>query len=387
MSDIQALLKAYNEVKRCGQSAALATVVNANGSTYRRPGARMLVTGSGQTVGMISGGCLEHDVMEHAKQVMQSGKPRLITYDTTADEAIVWGLGLGCNGIVQILIEPLAVACAFNPLTLLAECFEWQQHAVLATVFTVEGVVNLKSGERLLYHPHGTVSHNIDDPNFVLALLPNVQAVFATQRYTVKSYAWSMGRVSVLLEWLAPPPSIVIFGAGQDAVPVAQLAKTLGWQVTIVDCRSSALTQTRFPMADQVLLTRRDTVHEQIQITTTTIAVVMTHHYLDDAALLNLLLSSPAQYIGILGPKHRTERLLRTLQQEDAIKINQAWERLHAPTGLDLGAETPEAIALSIVAEIQAVLTQHPGGFLKHRQGAIHRRQKTSSHEALLCLR
>lgn len=177
----------------------------------------------------------------------------------------------------------------------------------------------------------------------------------------------------------------MLFGAGQDAIPVAQFAKALGWQVTLVDCQARESTPVRFPMADQVILTRREIVHQQIQINANTIAVVMTHNYLDDAQLLKMLLSSSVRYIGMLGPKHRTERLLQTLQQ-DSINIDQAQTRLHAPVGLDLGSDTPEAIALSIIAEIQAVLAKRSGGFLRNRQGAIHPQSTALPSEELLCL-
>lgn len=374
MNEVQAILDTFAGVKQSGQVAALATVVNARGSTYRRPGARMLSTAS-QIVGMISGGCLENDVFAHANQVIHSGQPRVVTYDTTADEDIVWGLGLGCNGVVQVLIERLDVESPLNPLTFLSHCFEHQQPGVLATVFSVTGSAKVKVGERLVRHPDGTMTHNITEPNLTVNLLADVQAVLEQQHSLVKQYQWADGSAEVLVEWVCPPTSLLIFGSGQDAVPVAQLAKAVGWHVTIIDCRANEATPARFSMADQVILTRRDIVHERIPIDANTVAVVMTHNYLDDAELLKMLLPSSARYIGILGPKHRTERLLQTLQAEH-VGIDQAQERLHAPIGLDIGAETPEAIALAIVAEIQAVLANRAGGSLKNRKGAIHTRRE-----------
>ncbi|MBW4694159.1 MAG: XdhC family protein [Lyngbya sp. HA4199-MV5] len=387
MNEIQAILNAYDQVTRSGEAAALATVMNTSGSTYRRPGARILIMNSGQTVGMISGGCLEQDVVEHAQQVMQSGKSIVVTYDTTANENIIWGLGLGCNGIVQILIERLDREKPFNLLLLIAACLAHQQPGVLATVFNAAGSVVINVGARLICHADHTVSHEIEASTLVSNLLMDVPSVLHHQQSIVQQYPCASGNVEVLLEWLAPPPSIVLFGAGQDAIPVARFAKALGWRVTIVDCRANEATRERFSMVDTVLLTRRDRVQEQVQMDANTTAVVMTHNYLDDAALLKTLLPSSARYIGILGPKHRTERLLQTLQQDYSINIAQARTRLHAPIGLDLGAETPEAIALAIVAEIQAVLANHAGGFLKHRKGGIHRRQETLAPESLLCLR
>ena len=384
MNELKVILEAFEEVKRLGQSAALATVVKVSGSAYRRPGARMLVTASGQTVGMISGGCLENDVFAHAQQVMQTGKSRVVNYDTTVDEDVVWGLGLGCNGIVQILIESLEAEDAFNSLTLLAQCFNQQRQQTLATVFKVEGSVNVNIGAHLLSHPDGTVMSNIADPSLALEILSDVQAMPYRPASAARQYEGTSGNVEVLIEQIHPPTSLVIFGAGQDAVPVAQLAKMLGWQVTIVDCRANAISPARFPMADAVVLSRRNIVHKQVSINADAVAIVMTHHYLDDAALLKMLLPSPACYIGVLGPKHRTERLLQSIQPE--ICINQAWDRLYTPIGLDVGAETPEAIAVSIVAEIQAVLTNRFGGSLRNRKGTIHTPIELSQGEEPRCL-
>jgi xanthine dehydrogenase accessory factor len=178
--------------------------------------------------------------------------------------------------------------------------------------------------------------------------------------FQAKTGHLQIGQLEVLLEVIQPPPSLILFGAGQDALPLAQFAKALGWHLTVVDCRSQTATYDRFSIADRIILTRRS-VLEQIQITSTEIVVIMTHNYEDDQAILPLVCS--AQYVGLLGSRQRAQRLQQAVGHYD---------QLHAPIGLDIGAETPEEIAIAIIAEIQAVLRDRTAGLLKHRQTPIH---------------
>lgn len=375
MNDLQAILDAFKVASQRGETAFLVTVVNTQGSTYRRPGARMLITQTGETFGMVSGGCLEQDILEHTR--MQSGEAIVVTYDSTSEnEDILWGFGLGCNGVVQVLIESLQLSC--NPLTILAECWRDRTPAVLASIFQIEGQVEgttVGLGAFLALTPNKLIVFAQTNSDLVTALGADALAVLHRQQSTIKSYDLSTGKVQVFLEFIQSPTSIIIFGAGQDAIPVAQLAKSLGWQVTVTDCRANPVSNERFAMADQVILTRRERL-QQLTINYLSeqpiAAVVMTHNYLDDIEVLRTLLPSSVQYIGVLGPKRRTERLLQDLQAEEMVYSNVQLEKLYAPIGLDIGADTPEAIAVSIVAEIQAVLAQRTGGFLKCRSMPIH---------------
>ncbi|MBW4562757.1 MAG: XdhC family protein [Mojavia pulchra JT2-VF2] len=385
MNELNAILKAFKECQHNAEPAFLATIVNVKGSTYRRPGARMLMTQAGHMLGMISGGCLENDVFEHTRCSMLDGQPIVVTYDTTADEDIVWGFGLGCNGVVQVLIERLDTNDPLNPLAVINQCFCNQQPGIIATVFAVEGIANVKVGERLLLNTDSNVTSNIAEPALTAALIKDAQVALQNQRLSVNKYQLLSGSVDVLIELIQPPIQLIIFGAGHDAVPVAQFAKNLGWHVTIVDCRASEATKERFAMADEVILSRRDILHKQISVDERTIAVVMTHNYLDDLEILKILLPSPARYLGFLGPKHRTEKLLQDLRAEEINYTSEQLQRLHGPIGIDIGADTPEAIALSIIAEIQAVLTNRCAGFLKDRTDPIHHRNevKTTKIEQL----
>ena len=373
MNELQAILKAFDESQKSGETSYLATVVNTKGSTYRRPGAKMLMTNTGKIVGAISGGCLENDVFQHTRLSMDLGEPIVVTYDNTADEDIVWGFGLGCNGVVQVLIERLDVESKVNAIAFIAQCLNNQQRGVIVTVFSVENALNVKVGSRLILNSDNSVITDIEEANLTKLIIKDAQAALDNQQTTVKKYQLS-GSIEVLIEVIQPPTPLIIYGAGRDAVPVANFAKALGWDVTVVDCRSHEATLLRLAIADKVILTRREIVHKEVSIDENTIAVVMTHNYLDDLEILKTLLLSPARYLGILGPKKRTEKLLQDLDAEKITYSKQQLQKLYAPVGIDVGADTPEEIALSIIAEIQTVLAKRSGGFLRNRTEPIHER-------------
>jgi xanthine dehydrogenase accessory factor len=367
MNELQAILKVFEESQQKEEAAYLATIVNTKGSTYRRPGAKMLMTSSGQLVGAISGGCLENDVFEHTRQRMQAGKPLVVTYDTTADEDIIWGFGIGCNGVVQVLIERLDRA--LNPLPFIQQCFNKRQRGVIATVFSVEGSSEGAIGARLMLTSDGSIITDIKESNLLQNLVCDAKSAFHTQRSSINKYQLPHGNIEVFIEVIQPPTPLIIFGAGRDAIPVVQFAKALGWQVTVVDCRANEATRDRFLMADKVILTRREIIDKQIEIDRDTVAVVMTHNYFDDLEILKMLLPSSIKYIGILGAKQRTQEILGKIHHS-----KEQLEKLYFPVGLDLGAETPQEIAIAIIAEIQAVLSNRCGGMLKDRNSSIHQK-------------
>ena len=372
MKELQNILKTFEQNKNSGQRTALATLVKAQGSTYRRPGARMLMTSQGQMVGSLSGGCLEGDVFEQAQAVMTSGKPIVVQYDTMSDEDIIWGLGLGCNGIVQIFIERVEAETPLNHLEFLNQCLQQRQAGVLATVFYLEGQVKAQVGTRLMVYPDGRVNSDIEDTDLVAQIHDDAWEALANTRSMVKTYPFLTGKVEVFVELIQPPVPLMIFGAGHDAVPLVHLAQELGWYVTVVDSRQSENTRERFPSADEVVLSRPQGIGESVPLDNRTVAVVMTHNYLYDLELLKSLLLSCVRYLGILGPKSRTEKLFQDLQKQGITPTETQLQNLYSPVGLDIGADTPEEIALSIVAEIQAVLANHSGGSLRHKLGPIH---------------
>lgn len=364
MSDSQSIVAAFRGLKP-GQLAALATVVSVEGSSYRRPGARMLIAENGKTTGVLSGGCLERDVCERARKVMHSGEPAVVRYDTTNKDDIVWGLGLGCNGIVDVLIEPANSERIAGVMQLLAGCAETDAPGAIATVFHVEGEAETAIGARALVYPDGTVDGDL-----------NVPSIFDDLRETtsssVKRYEIDGGYIGVFLEVVQPRVRLVLFGAGPDVLPIVSLAKYLNWHTQVVDTSARASSLERFSDADAVLLCRPEDVMSQVALSERTMVVVMTHNYLHDVALLRQLLPLPLRYLGCLGPKRRTERVLNEVAAGDSRIVAAYLRRLHAPTGLDIGAETPEEIALSIVSEIKAVLSQRSGAQLRARVGSIH---------------
>lgn len=373
MKELQAILKVLEQSQSSGQRLAIATVVKTMGSVYRRPGARMLLTEAGQMVGAISGGCLESDVFERAKLLLrQNSEPILVQYDTTASNDLIWGMGMGCKGVVEVLIESQNTESAKSQLEFIAECFQQNQPGVIATVFQVKGDVDVQIADRLFLKSDGTVANRIVNSQLVTRLLEDTYRVLAAGKTQVVSYTLDHGSVEVLIEVIHSPVPLLIFGAGYDAIPVVQLAKQLGWHVTVIDHRSTYATRDRFLQADKIIVCHPNELEANLTLNSRTIAVVMTHHYIHDRTLLRTLLPSPVCYLGVLGPKKRTQQLLEDLRIEGFAPTHVQQQRLHYPVGLDIGAETSEEIALAIVAEIQAILTKHIGGMLRDRKAPIH---------------
>ncbi|GAA4355222.1 XdhC family protein [Hymenobacter saemangeumensis] len=374
MTELQRLLQAYDAHRAVGRACALATVVDVAGSAYRRPGARMLVTAEGQLTGSISGGCLEGDARRRARQCLERGLPQLITYDSTdAADDLQFGAALGCQGIVQILLEPLDYTRPDNALELLRS---WaagvQAPAVVATVFSLAGgQAPARLGQRLLLQADGLVQGTLPATSALYAtILADARAALAANRPATHSYAAGPGTVQLSLEILRPPLRLRVFGAGNDVQPLVRLAAGLGWQVEVLDGRPALAQPTRFPEAVAVR------VLPIAQVPTLPLdesyVLLMSHNYHYDLAVLQHLLAAPPPYIGLLGPRKKYQTLLQDLSQTEPTAAQRLADALHSPVGLNLGAETPEEIALSIVAEIQAVAAGRPAGFLRDSPLPIH---------------
>jgi xanthine/CO dehydrogenase XdhC/CoxF family maturation factor len=334
----------------------------------------MLMTKEGGMTGSISGGCLEGDVFEHAKKVMESGLPVVISYDTTSDDDLVWGLGLGCSGVVHVLIESLLESQGY--LSFLEDCVRNERPAVLATVFRAEGTAATRVGSRLGLDEKGNTAGNIEDSELKAAVLQDLQKALRAGRTSVEEYRFAGSNAEVLLEAIRPPAPLVIFGAGHDAIPLARLAKELGWHITVADSRAAFTTRGRFPEADRIILTDAENVTKNVSIDSHAVVVLMTHNFAHDRNILRSLMKTHVQYLGVLGPKKRTEMLLEELRKEGFEPAEEWLGRLYSPVGIDIGAETPEEIALSILGEIQAVIAGRSGGLLRNRKGPIHDRRE-----------
>jgi xanthine dehydrogenase accessory factor len=376
MKELQQILRTFQDCQQQQQRCAIATIIKTQGSVYRRSGARMLLTESGQMVGAISGGCLESDVFERAQSLMfEGGAPQVIRYDTSASDDLVWGLGLGCNGVIDVLIESLESQDAQHGLAFVTDCFATQTPGAIATVVRVEGSTTLSPGlsPGQRWFMTSLEKTPVQPAELNHSLTEDLEDVLRSRKHQCKTYSLADGTIEIFLECVQPPVPLVIFGAGQDAIPVVEGAKQLGWHVTVCDNRPGFVTRDRFPNADRVLFCEPGEVSQYPQLLrASNQIVIMTHQYHCDLLLLQHLLPSPVSYIGLLGPKQRSIRLLHDLNMAGFIPTNEQLSHLHSPIGLDIGAETPEEIALAIIAEIQAVRTQHTGKFLRNCLGGIH---------------
>jgi xanthine dehydrogenase accessory factor len=370
MSELTDVLRAIESLSARGEKLALATIVAVRGSTYRRPGARLLVPEDGAPIGNISGGCLENDVADVARIVMTEGHARVVSFDLTADDDAVWGWGLGCNGAIELFVEPADKAAEVAGALRMA--LEEEHPICMVTVLDPGSAAGVEQGNRLLVRTDGSTEGSLGDPAVDDAAAAAAAELLAAERSEVRDLAEG---VRAFVEILEPPLRLVICGAGHDAAPLVAAAAGVGWSPVVVDDRPAFLTRERFPQAAGfVALERPDEVAKQAPLDERTFAVVMTHNFLRDKDYLRELLRSPVRSISMLGPGARTGRLLHELRDE-GLAIGEAEEaRLRSPAGLDLGAEGPEEIAAAIVAEIVALKRGRGGGFLRDRRGPIHER-------------
>ncbi len=321
MREVAAILTLLE--RHAGTPAVLATLVQVEGSSYRLPGARLLWLPDGTHTGSISGGCLEADVIARAEVVLASGRAERVAYDMAAENDLVWGTGSGCAGRVDVLLEVIPA----------------------------------------------------EPPAWVAAVRRNLASRATTRLLVAHAGAGALGtRLAAagetagpgdFLDEIPPPPHIVVFGAGDDAQPLARLAHELGWQVTVVDSRAASATAGRFPGAT-VIVAPPESAVAALTIDPRTLVVVMTHRFREDAVLLRDLLAAPLVYLGVLGPRRRTERLCAEIGGAAAPA------QLHAPVGLDLGGDTPETVALAILAEMQCLLAGRAPIHLRDRAAPIH---------------
>lgn len=374
MKEQKAIVEAFRKTDLSQRKVALATVVQVRGSSYRSPGARMLISDDGKWVGSISGGCLEGDALRKARKVMSEGAPLMVTYDTREDSNQNLGIGLGCNGVIDVLIEPLAENTPHNPLTLFEKIISYKEPVALATVFSGEACM----GEKLLITKALKTETSFSNPELNLMVLRDLSLIFETGRSEAKKYPLKGDTSEVFIELIQPAISLMIFGGGFDARPVSHLAKSLGWEVTVTDECVAHIAPVFFPTADNLSLCHRESIDRDFNITPFTACVLMSHNYEYDRDVLKKLVSSPTPYIGILGPRKRFDKMMQEFADEGLHLTADDIHRIHSPIGLDIGAEAPDEIALSIVSEIQGKFSNRSGGFLKYRNAPIHQRDSRS---------
>jgi xanthine/CO dehydrogenase XdhC/CoxF family maturation factor len=384
MKEIKDIILAYSEAQKRGLQSALATVVHLEGSSYRRPGARMLVTEEGMMTGAISGGCLEGDALRKALFVMTQQEARLVTYDTNDEDDLTLGVQLGCNGIIQILIEPVHPENLLNPIELLKKIRAKRQQAVLVTFFDTENKNKNQPGTRLLLEEDGSLHGELGDKLLQETVLEESKKAMRLKQSLFKKYNTANQQVTAFIEYFSPAVSLVIVGAGNDAHPMLGIADILGWETSIVDGRATHATAERFMAACQVLVSRPESVLEHIPIDDQTVFVLMTHNYNYDLAMLRALLQTKAVYIGVLGPKKKLDRMLDEIMA-GGLKLNgEQLSRVYGPVGLDIGSETPGEIAISVIAEIKSVLAGKSGQSLRMKDDVIHPREDLLMEEKRL---
>jgi xanthine dehydrogenase accessory factor len=368
--EINDILEGLHEARANGEGAALASVVRVRGSAYRREGARMLIREDGSHVCMLSGGCLEPEVVMGAKFVIEDRKPSLTGYDLTED--ITWGLGIGCGGSVDIYVEPVLEEDQLLHTWL--GLLERAELGVLATILpaVVTGVPSAGLG-RLLVREDGSTLGDLEpelQPKILEAAREMMRALYP--RAETKRFKRLDGSsVDVFLDASAPAPELVIFGAGHDAIPLSARAVDLGWVVKVIDSRGRFLHPERFPGANLITAEPSD-LESHISLGPRSFVMVMNHHLERDRICLRFALESATPYIGVLGPRKRFLEALEDLQKAGFEPDTSQLEKVRNPVGLDIGAESPSEVALSIMSELIAVRRGFAGGILNGRAGRIH---------------
>jgi len=317
------LLPLYDRALLANEPLVLATVIRTGGSTYAKPGAQMLIAADGEYAGLLSGGCLEGDLREHARDVAASGHARIVSYDLRSTTDQLFGLGAGCEGAMDVLLSRVSAAEGWQPLVAMAESFRAAREQHFAFVIASADPA----------YPLGT------------SFPANGQ---------VTPYP---SGVEVFIAAVAPPPHLLLLGGGPDARPVATLAAFLGWRITVVEHRAVYLAPDRFPPSTRLVETRPEEVAATVRLAEYSAAIVMSHHLESDLHYLRALARAPVPYVGLLGPAARREKLMNDLKDDaDALR-----PRLRAPVGLDIGGRTPESIALAIIGEVHAALAGRAG--------------------------
>jgi xanthine dehydrogenase accessory factor len=369
------LFDSLREYRDRDADAVVATVVDVEGSAYRRPGAKMVIDPGTESLGAITAGCLEGPVTDLASEVLAEGSPRVHTFDLMDDEE--WGLGLGCNGIIDILLEPLDGSWD-RPLA------DLERGRELATVTAVESTdADVTVGDRAYVATEGQRHDPVDRrslPETVLdAATDRVAGLRAERESATVTVDTDDGTVTLFVDWLAPAPELLLFGNQNDVHPVARVGREAGFRVVVASARGGRSDPDQFPDAHEVRATRPMEIDEVVDLPERTYAVVMSHNMLEDRMAVAALLDTPVPYVGLMGPRERFEELRDALAAEEDRELTaEELDRIATPVGLDVGGGEPIQIAISIVAEALAVHNGRDGGRLKEREGPIHARPQVS---------
>jgi xanthine dehydrogenase accessory factor len=368
---VRELLTVMEEAAAAREPLVMGTLVRTSGSTYRRAGARLLVTPGGVPVGLISGGCLEPQIARTAREVLATGAPRRLHFDMTGEHDGLVGFGLGCRGALEILLEKLEPwRLEAETRRLLCGMNAGPAPRALVTAFNAPPVLEGLLGS-ILEEEGGTSARTSTAAALREASHGLAREALTTERSFLRTLHLPEGSVECFVDLVPPTVHLTIFGAGPDAVPLVAIAHQLDWRVTVLDHRPAVCEPARFPGAERVLHTPPENVAAHVPTGSHSAVVIMSHNYFVDLRLLPVLLRLDVAYVGLLGPRHRGEQLLRELAGEFVPTPEQS-ARLYSPVGLKLGGDTPASIALSIAAELQAVLSRSEGIHLRRHEGPIH---------------
>ena len=341
------LLQSFHAWREAGEPLVLATVYETAGSTYSKAGHRILLAANGDYRGLVSGGCLEGDLAERARAVVQSGQAAAVTYDLRDSADELWGLGVGCNGLLRVFLQPLLATNDYQPFAAIAERLVGIGSAGVATVIE-SARADLTVGATAVADAAGESVFGTNGPSAAL--------LRAVSRAALRSGAASLHveqGCRILSSPLHPIPRLLVLGGGLDAIPLVSMAAELGWFVTVADHRPGYLARGGFERAERAVLVEPPRLATTLPLGDFDAVVVMSHHLATDRQYLAQLAGVESRYIGVLGPRARRDRLLDGLAEV----APQLRERLKGPVGLDIGADSPESIALSILADLQATLS------------------------------
>ena len=367
MKEIQSVVNAYQRIDFNSHKASLATVVRVEGSSYRRTGARMLVVDDGNYLGGISGGCLEGDALRRAQKAISANKPSVITYDTTQDDGHQIGVGLGCNGIIDVLFTPLDPADANNPVRTIEGLTTTRVPRIVVWITGCSD--NFQAlGKLWRYDNDAQFRESFALPALTEQVLQDIH--HCRETLTSRTFFYTAGgeQVKVFVEVILPVMHLVIYGGNYDMYPLVRIARELGWDISVVTNVTKA-DKSLFTTATKVLHNKGE---EQPLIDHYTAVLLMTHDYKTDYGHLQRLLATDAGYIGLLGPRKRSQKMFDAMKEEGKVLSAKDAERIYAPSGLNIGANAPEEIALSIVAEIISHYSKRPGTPLRLKEGTIH---------------
>ncbi len=365
-----------NQQSQLGEKTVLATIIETTGSSYQKAGARMIVSSNKSYSGILAGGCFEGDLIEQAGEVFKTGKSKTLFYDMRSPDDVIWGLGLGCNGAVRIFLQSLDKNAGYTPISELADAAAAGEALMLCSVIDSEHD-GLPAGTTVTWNPAIRFQHE----NRALVELINLFADRITQQRIIYDTASVEGSsVTFYCERILPAKHLLLLGAGPDAIPLVNMATQLRWDITVADHRPAYLVRSRFPEHVQLVKVRPESISSDLPLHRYDAMVLMTHSIDYDIRYVKELAHSTIPYIGLLGPAHRRDQIYNAIGDLAASVRN----RSHGPVGLDIGSKTPDEIALSILAEIQAVCAGRTGGMLDDRPVQVHANVERGQCHAIL---